>query len=225
MDFIFMLTHNDKTVPNSLEILDIIEDIGVSHIGFKDLGVDTNTLLALTERIKNIGATSYMEVVSTTRDGVRGSIRTAAKIGVDRVLGGQEIEFALDALQQTGTGYYPFPGHPIGHPTKLEGTPKDVAEDCARIRSAGCPGADLLAYRATQADPLELVRAARTGLDGGHLIVAGSVDSPARVYELAEAGADAFTIGSAVFDGTFAPGNTSVAHQCQEILAACDRAA
>ena len=223
MDFIFMLTQHDKTVPNCLEVLDKIRHIGISHIGFKDLGVDTDTLTTLTERIKNTGATSYMEVVSTTRKGVQTSIQTALKIGVDRVLGGQEIEFAMEVLKSTGIGYYPFPGHPTGHPTQLGGSPTEVEEDCIRFRSAGCPGVDLLAYRATQSEPLELVRAARAGLDTGYLIVAGSVDSPARIRQLAEAGADAFTIGSAVFEGTFAPGNRSIVHQCNQILAACEQ--
>ena len=141
------------------------------------------------------------------------------------VLGGQDVEFALDVLRGTDTGYYPFPGRPVGHPTELQGTAEDVEADCRRMRAAGCPGADLLAYRATEADPLDLVRAARKGLGDGYLIVAGSVDSPARIRHLAEAGADAFTIGTAVFEGAFAPGDTSVAHQCREILAACEQAA
>jgi hypothetical protein len=37
------------------------------------------------------------------------------------------------------------------------------------------------------------------------LIVAGSVNSPSRVCALAAAGVDAFTIGSAIFDGSFSP--------------------
>lgn len=220
MDFIFMLTHNDKTVPNCLEALDIIKYSGVTHIGFKDVGVDEGTLSTLVKRINDSGALSYMEVVSTTLEGVRASIQTASKIGVDRVLGGQDIEFAQAALKENDAGYYPFPGRPNGHPTRLEGTAEEVANDCARMRSAGCPGVDLLAYRATQAEPLELVRAARSALGEGYLIVAGSVDSTDRIHQLAEAGADAFTIGSAVFDGTFAPGNDSILYQCQKILAA-----
>jgi pentose-5-phosphate-3-epimerase len=35
-------------------------------------------------------------------------------------------------------------------------------------------------------------------------VVAGSIDSRARIAAVAAAGADAFTIGSAVFDGSYA---------------------
>jgi pentose-5-phosphate-3-epimerase len=87
--------------------------------------------------------------------------------------------------------------------------------------SAGCAGADLLAYRATEADPIELVRAARRGLGEGYLVVAGSVDSKERIREVAAAGADGFTIGSAVFDGSYSPRSGSIRSQLKAVLADC----
>ncbi|MEP6701742.1 MAG: hypothetical protein ABJB04_02050, partial [Betaproteobacteria bacterium] len=91
-------------------------------------------------------------------------------------------------------------------------------------RARGCGGVDLLAYRATEADPLDLVRAARRGVDRGRLIVAGSVHCAQQIHALAAAGADAFTVGSAVFDGTFSPTKGSLRGQILDILEACDRA-
>ena len=85
-------------------------------------------------------------------------------------------------------------------------------------------GVDLLAYRATQADPLDLVRAARGALAGGRLIVAGSVKSGGQIRALAEAGADAFTIGSAALDGSFSPAKGSFRGQILDIIEACDKA-
>jgi len=221
MDFIFMLTRNDKTVLDGLEVIDLITDCGVSHIGFKDVGVDKKLLQALTDRIRNIGATSYIEVVSTTKESIKTSLTVAAEIGVDRVLGGQDVAYALDILKDCNAKYYPFPGRPEGHPTKLGGTPDDILNDCKRMMATGCAGVDLLAYRATDCDPLDLVRAARQGTGDGYLIVAGSVDSPERIQALADAGADAFTIGTAVFDGSFSPDKGSIKSQCRDVLAAC----
>jgi heptaprenylglyceryl phosphate synthase len=80
---------------------------------------------------------------------------------------------------------------------------------------------DLLAFRATEADPLDLVRAARTALGDKLLIVAGSIDSPERIQALAHAGADAFTIGSAALDGSFSPTKGSLRSQIADIMAAC----
>ncbi|MFF6787200.1 hypothetical protein [Streptomyces sp. NPDC012510] len=65
-------------------------------------------------------------------------------------------------------------------------------------------GVDLLAYRATEADPLDLVRAARAATTG-RLVIAGSITSTDQIQALASAGAAAFTIGSAAFDGTLQP--------------------
>jgi hypothetical protein len=220
MDFIFMLTHADKTVKNCLEVIDLISKSGVRHIGFKDIGVDKATQKALVEGIKSIGATSYLEVVSTTDEDARTSIRSAAEMGLDRVLGGQELDFALEVLKGSGAEYFPFPGKPMGHPTRLAGSPEDIAADCRRIRAAGCAGADLLAYRTTEANPVELVRAARDALGSGYLIVAGSIESQEQVRAMADAGVDGFTIGSAVFNGSFSPGKESILSQLTDVLAA-----
>ena len=215
-----MFTRDDQTVEDCLEVFDAIRDVGVTYLGFKDVGVDVRPLARLNERIKEAGGTSHMEVVSTTAEACLRSARAAVAIGVDRLLGGTEVEWTLDVLAGTGVAYYPFPGRPEGHPTRLGGSPADVAADCQRFAALGCAGVDLLAYRATEADPLDLVQAARGATDG-HLIVAGSVNTPARIRALREAGADAFTIGSAAFDGSFSPRKGLLQSQLRDILAAC----
>jgi hypothetical protein len=220
IDFIFMLTRHDQTIEDCLETFDSIASLGLRHVGFKDLGVDHGMLAELNRRIKRSGATSYMEVVSTTSEACLASAAAAREIGVDRLLGGSEVETILEVLGGSGIEYLPFPGRPEGHPTKLGGSAEGVAADCRRFAALGCAGADLLAYRATEADPLDLVRAARGAMDGT-LVVAGSIDSPARIRALAEAGADAFTIGSAVFDGSFSPRKGLMASQLEDVLAAC----
>jgi hypothetical protein len=110
----------------------------------------------------------------------------------------------------------------VGHPTRLGGKPADVAAHCESFMAAGCGGCDLLAYRATESDPLDLVRAARKGLGGdGYLIVAGSITSRQRIADVAAAGADAFTIGTAVFDGSYSPRKGSLISQLGDVIADC----
>ena len=221
MDFIFMLTRGDETVKDCLELFDAVRPLGLAHVGFKDVGVDAETLHALNRRIKESGATSYIEVVSTTPDACLRSAEMAVEIGVDRLLGGTEVDAVLRLLAGGTIRYYPFPGFPRGHPTRLAGKEADIAEHCRAFMAKGCAGADLLAYRAVEAEPLALVRAARTALGGGTLIVAGSIDSPRRINELAAAGADAFTIGSAIFEGAFSPHKGALLSQLRDVLAAC----
>jgi putative N-acetylmannosamine-6-phosphate epimerase len=87
----------------------------------------------------------------------------------------------------------------------------------------GARGVDLLAYRATEADPIDLVRAARKALKG-ELIVAGSIASPERIRAVRDAGADAFTIGTAAIAGTFAKDRTGLTAQLEAILDAVAQA-
>ncbi|GAA3263689.1 hypothetical protein [Nonomuraea helvata] len=217
MDFIFMLTRDDMTVRDCLELLDSLGDLHLAHLGFKDVGVDPATLTRLHRRIKDTGAASYLEVVSTSRDRALNSARMAVDLGVDWLMGGTWIPETLELLDGTGIGYLPFPGTPTGHPTRLGGTPQQVAEHCRRFEQAGCAGVDLLAYRATDAAPLDLVRAARRATSG-RLVVAGSISSPGQIHDLAAAGADAFTIGSGATTGAFEPRSGTLNGQLTAIL-------
>lgn len=223
MDFIFMLTRNDRTVEDAECLVDQACALGVTHVGFKDVGTTSATMQALVSRIRQRGGVSYLEVVSTTLDAVSRSLECAAALGVDRILGGTDLAAARRILGDLSR-YFPFPGRPVGHPTQLEGSAVLVAEDCGRAMGMGCGGVDLLAYRATQAEPLDLVRAARVALAQGKLIVAGSVNSRQQIHALAKSGADAFTMGSAVLDGSFSPAKGSLRGQILDILEACDTA-
>jgi hypothetical protein len=219
MDFIFMLTRQDRTVPDCLEVLGQIAPLGLTHIGFKDIGADEPTLRNLNERIKAMGAQSYLEVVATSPEAALNSARAAASIGVDHLLGGTQVAETLAILQGTGVKYYPFPGTPIGHPTRLGGDAALIAAHTAAYTAQGCAGVDLLAYRAFEADPIDLVKAASAACGRSKkLICAGGVDGPDRIAALRDAGANAFTIGSAVFDEAFAPAKPGISAQLQEIL-------
>jgi DNA-binding NarL/FixJ family response regulator len=223
VDFIFMLTRNDRTVDDAESIVDAVCDLGVGHIGFKDVGIAFPAMQRLVERIRRRGRTVYLEVVSTTQQAARASLAVGRALDVDCILGGTDLAAARDEIGELAR-YYPFPGRPVGHPTRLAGTPAEIAADCVAARDAGCAGVDLLAYRAMQAEPLELLRAARAAWPSARLIVAGSVTTRAQIDAIARAGANAFTIGSAAFEGGFSPSKGSLQSQIVDILDACDHA-
>ncbi len=214
-----MLTCGDRTVGDCVAVLDEIADLGLRHIGFKDVGVAPDVLETLHRRIKSAGAVSYLEVVSLTPGSTRESARVARRLGIDRLLGGGDPEGVLAEIGAGGIDYFPFAGRPQGHPTALLGSAEEIAADCRRAESLGCAGVDLLAFRSRVTDPLDLVRAARGALRG-RLIVAGSVDSSARVREIAALGVDAFTVGTAIFERRFVPGEPSLRAQVAAALAA-----
>lgn len=220
MDLIFMLTHGDKTVPDCLNVLETVLPLGLRHIGFKDVGVPRETMRALADGIRDAGATSYFEVVSETPEDCLASARTAVDLGIDRLLGGTDIAAVNQVIDGTAIAYYPFAGFPTGHPTDLGGTPDDIAAHCRDFMAKGAAGVDLLAYRATEADPVDLVRAARAALDPGGLIVAGSIKGPEQTRLMAELGVDGMTIGTALFDESFAPGKRGIVAQLEAALSA-----
>jgi phosphoribosylformimino-5-aminoimidazole carboxamide ribonucleotide (ProFAR) isomerase len=99
-----------------------------------------------------------------------------------------------------------------------------VAAQCTAFEQAGAAGVDLLAFCATDAEPLELVKAARKATQGT-LVVAGSISSISQIEALAAAGVDAFTIGQAAFTGTISPRFGSLRSQLQEALQAAGETA
>lgn len=217
-----MLTRQDRTITDCLAVLDLILPLKLRHIGFKDVGVDKKTLSVLAERIRKSGAISYMEVVSTSPADALNSARVAVELGIDRLLGGTDVARVQEILGDGKMKYYPFCGFPSGHPTKLGGRPDQIEGHCRKFIEQGCAGSDLLAYRATSADPIDLVKAARRGLGKNYLIVAGSVSTAQQIDALHKAGADAFTIGSAAFDGSYAKSMGSLLSQLAAIQADCD---
>ena len=222
MDFIFMLTRDDATVANALDLVETVRPLALRHIGFKDVGAEPETLRRLAAGIRQAGASVWMEIVSTSHDGELASIALGRDLGVDFLMGGVAAEDGVRLLQGSPTRYLPFAGRPVGHPTKLGGAAHEVEAHCRAFAALGCAGVDILAYRATEAAPLDLVAACRRGFgDQGKVVVAGSIDGAERIAAVRAAGADAFTIGTAAIDGSYAPGAGPLMAQLRAVLGDC----
>ena len=205
-ELVFMLTRDDRTVPGALAAYRQVRHLPIGHVGFKDVGADVATLRALTAAIKDDGRRAYLEVVAPDRDAELAAVQTGIELGVDVVMGGTHHEPALALLAGTPTAYFPFPGDVRGHPSTLHGPLETIVADARRL--AGLPGVtglDLLALRWLDGDGVALARAVRGAVDVP-LVVAGSIDSPARVRAIAATGAWGYTVGSAAFAGQLAPG-------------------
>jgi hypothetical protein len=217
-EFILMLTRNDATVPNALEVYDDIRSTAVRYVGFKDIGLPVAELKTLAAEIRRDGREVMLEVVSEDAADELRSIQAALDIGVDWVLGGTNPGPALELLGSAGPRYCPFPGRVIGHPSLLRGTVAEIAESARTLTSIpGVYGLDLLAYR-HDGDVPALVKAV-VDASSGPVIAAGSVDSLDRIAMLARSGVWGFTIGGAIFDGRL-PGAPSRRSQIEVVLAA-----
>jgi hypothetical protein len=204
IEFIFMLTRDDVTIPDARDVYASIAGTGVRHVGCKDVGLPTEELAALMDDIRANGHESWIEVVSETEEATLASARAAAEIRPDHLIGGTLIEPVQEILAGSGVRFWPYVGQIVGHPCLLRGTIDEIVADAERAAALGVDGINLLAYR-YDGDVEALVRAvvAATGL---RVICAGSVDSPERIRALDDCGAWAFTIGTAALDGALVPG-------------------
>jgi len=218
IEFIFMLTHSDRTVPNARAVYDEVRECGLRYVGFKDIGLPVDELKALSAAIRADGREVMLEVVSEAEEDELRSVRAALEIGVDWLLGGTHPDAALEILAGTNVRYCPFPGRVIGHPSLLRGSIDEIAGDADRLTTRpGVHGLDLLAYR-YDGDVEALARAVQARAHGP-VIAAGSVDSLERIQALARIGVWGFTIGGAIFDGRFA-GAPSIPAQIEAVLEA-----
>ena len=159
---------------------ELIEPLGLKHVGFKDVGVPCRRRCsALT---KAIHASGRHLLHGGRLDDPRGLPHLGTRRASTSASSGCSAEPmstpSCRSLDGTGTGLLPVPGQarrPSDQARRQR--PTTSRRDCRAFVAKGCAGCDLLAYRATEADPLELVRAARRGLGPDkQLIVAGAVD-------------------------------------------------
>src|SRR6188472_1610265 len=186
--FVFMLTHDDRTVDNAAEIMPTLADTGLRYVGFKDVGADLARQRELVGLAHDAGFEVMLEVVSTSKEAEMSSLRSAGQAGFDWVLGGTHGAETAGMLPD-GVKYCPFPGRVVDHPSVLLGSIDEIAADAERLTALDhVSGLDLLAYRHPTADVLDLIRKV-TASSSGPVIVAGSIASIDRAVAVGEAGA------------------------------------
>ncbi len=218
LEFLFMLTKNDTTIEDCLEIYDEVRDSGLRWVGFKDVGVPFSTLEQLTRRIQADDRKAVLEIVSVSAASELASARAATELGVDLLMGGTRPNEVTRLLADTSIRYFPFAGRITGHPSVLEGTLEEITENAREITAlARVDGLDLLAYRWAGDVPrlMEAVVAAASG----PVVIAGSIATAEQIRAAANAGAWGFTIGGAALDRALVPGG-STRDQVDHALAA-----
>jgi hypothetical protein len=206
-ELIVMLTYNDKTVENALELFEEVKTIPVKHWGFKDVGLHRKEMGKLVKSMRQAGKTTYLEVVSLSEaEGIAGA-RLAVELGFDVLMGTVFFESINDYLRDKPLKYYPFPGHVHSHPSILDGSIEDIVAHARYLEAKQVDGLDLLTYRYI-GDATRLLGEV-VGATSAPVVSAGSIASFDRILEVWRAGAWGFTIGTAFFekrfiqDGTF----------------------
>lgn len=217
---ITMLTYNDTTVENALEVFTGCKDIACSFWGFKDVGLPKDKMSELVAMMKAAGKTTFLEVVSLTEGQCMDGARVAVECQFDYLMGTVFHPRVFEYLKAGTTKYMPFSGKVRGHPSVVEGTIEETVEDGKRLKQIGVDGIDLLAYRYV-GDAEKLAREFLNAVDLP-VVIAGSIDSFSRLDRVRELNPWAFTIGTAFFDRRFVP-NASFGAQIQAVLRYLER--
>lgn len=208
-ELIVMLTHHDRTVENAIEVYRASKNSKAKFWGFKEEGLPVDKMKELYAEMKADGMTTFLEIVAYTEEECLAGAQYAVDCGVDYLMGTMYYDSVRDLVRSAGIKYMPFVGDVRERPSVVYGTIEGtIAEGVELVKSGKADGIDLLGYRFV-GDAVKLnhdfVEAVQPYAP---VCLAGSVSSYQRLDEVADAGAWAFTIGSAFFenkfDGTFA---------------------
>jgi hypothetical protein len=202
-ELIVMLTYNDKTVENALELFRKMKETPVTHWGFKDVGLIPDKMKELVDSMNAAGKTTCLEVVSLSEEEGLVGAELAVECGFDVLMGTVFFDSINDYLKDKPVKYYPFPGHVHGHPSILDGTIEEIVQHARSMEVKGVDGMDLLTYRYTGEAPTLLKEVVKA--TGVPIISAGSISSYDRIIEVRDSGAYGFTIGTAFFEKKFVP--------------------
>jgi hypothetical protein len=202
-EILIMLTHNDMTVKNAAEIFAACKDLPVPFWGFKDVGIPTRQMVDLNLKMKEAGKTTFLEVVSYTEKECIEAANLAYECGFDYLTGTVYYPSVLEAIKDAPIKYYPFCGKVGGSPVELKGTIDEIVADSKRLLEAGVDGVDLVAYRYVDGDPVELMKAVVSELGNDKVMIAGSINSVARIKLMADIKPYAYTMGGALFESKF----------------------
>ena len=215
-ELIVMLTHQDRTVQDALQLFERARDYPITHWGFKDVGLSPEEMQRVVTAMKAAGKNTFLEVVSLSEEEGLSGARLAVDLGFDVLMGTVFFPSIGEYLKDKAIKYYPFPGRIHSHPSILDGTIDEIVAHARELESYGAHGLDLLTYRyAGDAAHLlsQVVQATQVPI-----VSAGSIASFERITEVWDSGAWGFTIGSAFFEKQFVPDGSFE----ENVLAVCD---
>ena len=198
---IVMLTHNDKTVFNALEIFEKCKNTKADMWGMKEEPLPVDEMIQLYSYMKQCGKTTFLEVVAySEKEGIEGA-KLASLCNVDILMGTTFSDEINEFCKSKNIKYMPFVGDITERPSILHGSIDKMIFDANSYIEKGAYGIDLLGYRYT-GDPV-LLNSRLVKEVNAPVCLAGSVNSFQRLDEVKAANPWTFTIGSAFFENQF----------------------
>lgn len=202
---IIMLTSNDKTVENAIEVFEDCKDFPIEFWGFKNIGLPKNEMVELITNMKAAGKTTFLEVVSYTEEECMAGAKVAVEFGFDYLMGTIYHKTVFDYLSTQGIKFLPFCGKVSGSPSVLEGTIDEIIQDGRKLLAMGVSGIDVLAFRHEDGAKLAEEYCKRVKEP---VVIAGSINSTDRLDFVNKINPWAFTMGTALFKQNFVEGGS-----------------
>jgi len=200
---IVMLTKDDKTVDDAIDIFKLCIDLPIDLWGFKNIGLSSIEMQQLIQEVRGAGKTSFLEIVSYSKEECMDGAVFAVENRFNYLMGTIFYKEVWEFLSDKDINYFPFVGKVHGSPSVLEGTAESMIEQAESYANFGVHGIDLLAFRHAE-NPIQL---AGEFINKCKIptILAGSIDSYEKLLTVSVLNPWAFTMGSALFNKQFIP--------------------
>ncbi len=198
-ELITMLTHNDVTAPNSIELFMGAKDAPCNYWGFKDIGISEDEMKRLVDAMKENGNTVFMESLAYSEKNTMESLELASRCGVEYVLGATYYENAAAFASAYHIRFSPFIG--LRNSGRLYGDIEELVFYAKERVKHDVFGINISAYR-YEGDCGELIQRVVAAVDKP-VSVAGSVDCFEKLASIKASGCWAFTVGGALFEHKF----------------------
>jgi hypothetical protein len=199
---IIMLTHNDQTVKDALQVFEQCKDLPIDFWGFKDVGLPREEMKTLIDAMKAAGKTTFLEIVTYSEQECMNGAKLAVELGFDYLMGTLFFDNVYNYLKTQKIKYLPFCGTVSGSPSILEGSFDDIIADAQQMIDKGVDGIDLLAFRHKHGAELAREYCSRVKAP---VVIAGSINNYERIEFINKINPWAFTMGSALFTANFVP--------------------
>lgn len=201
---IVMLTQNDKTVKNAIEIFKQSQSSRALYWGMKEEGIPFEEMKKLYAMMKQAGKKTVLEVVAYSEEECLKGAKIAAECGCDILMGTLFFESVNQFCKEYEIAYMPFIGRVTQRPSVLEGSVKEMVEEAKEYLKKGVFGFDLLGYR--YRGNAEQLNEELVNQISAPVCIAGSIDSFERLDQIMKISPWGFTIGGAFFEEKFGTG-------------------
>ncbi len=205
-----MLTRNDITVPNALEVVKNNSHAKAAYWGFKDVGVTFEQGEELIQAMQSAGKHVAIEPLTTDEETANKWADIAVKYHIDAFLG-RFFKSVSQKLSDAGILYFPPFGRRDAN-ERLLGTIEEIKGEALDLLNQGSSGIRMSAYRWIEGDPEELARALKELFVEKKVpfMMTGSINDFSKLDFIKEMQPWGITVGGALFDdGKFGGGTVA----------------